>query len=90
MFEAIVVQENQDYIDFLQLYARFVKDSLDPNADRVRMYKFARRIDEAWAKLPDEKKSILTKVLASRGLLPQEAILAIKYFKASIVSIAEA
>jgi len=90
MFEHLVAEEAQfdkQLVDFIELYARFRKDALDPKADRVRMARFAARIDADWLKIPESKREVLVRALLAKELLPDEVEAALRIFNARVVSL---
>lgn len=72
--------------DFIAMYARFIEDSTSC-LDRLRMAKFAARIDEEWLKIPEAKREILARALLAKKLLPDEVETALRVFDAKVVSV---
>lgn len=90
MFESHLAAQaiqDDDCAEFLDLYAQFRQDVLDPNVDRLRIARFEAKIDKMWLALPREKRDIITAALLTKKMLPEEAALAIKHLKARIVRI---
>jgi len=90
MFEHRLAQEatkQDDCAAFLDLYARFRQDILDPAADRMRIAKFEVKIDNAWHALSQDKRDIITVALLTKKMLPDEIALAIKHLKAKVVRV---
>ena len=90
MFEQKLAQEAEkedDCIEFLKIYERFIQDIQDPKADRLRIARFEIKIDQAWKALPQDKRDILTSALLSRKMLPEEVALAIKHLGAKVVRV---
>jgi len=90
MFEeklAEKAQYDQQLVEFVNLYARFRQDIVDPAADRVRIAKFEIRIDNAWRTLPQDKRDLIVAALLSKNMLPEEVGLAIKHLKAKVIKL---
>lgn len=90
MFEHKVAEkaeQQDDCVEFLNLYARFRQDIIDPAADRVRIAKFEIRIDNAWRALPQDKRDLIVAALLSKNMLPEEVGLAIKHLKAKVIKL---
>ena len=93
MFEHKVaekVEEDQQLLDFVELYTRFVEDSKKPNdtpQDRFRMRQFASQVDKAWRDIPADKQIILSEALIIKKLLPEEVVKLIRTFKAKVVKV---
>ena len=94
MFEGIKAEEAEeaekqdDCMEFLKMYARFLQDIADPKVDRVRIAKFEIKVDNAWRMLAQEKQDIIVAALLRKKMLPEELALAIKHFKAKVISVA--
>ena len=84
--------------DFVDLFARFQKDSLAVSAlieagtvtkqDRFRMHQFAIKIDRAWTEIPEDKKKGLVEALLIKKLLPEEVKKALQVFGAKVIKVA--
>ena len=90
MFESLIAQKanfDQQLVDFIELYARFKEDAVKPAADRLRMSRFAARVDEAWRQIPAAKREVLTHALLAKSLLPEEVGAAMRVFQAKVVNV---
>jgi len=88
MFEQhLAAEAKDDCIEFLELYARFKQDIADPAADKLRIARFAAKIDVAWHKIPETKRAALVQALLIDKLLPEVIGEAIRTLKAKVVRI---
>lgn len=93
MFEELVAEKAQydeQLVEFVKLYARFIEDAQkcpETAQDRLRMAKFATRVDEAWRLVQEDKREILSRALLAKGLLSKEVETAMRVFDAKIVSL---
>lgn len=90
MFEHKIAQKanyDKQLVDFIELYDQFKEDALKPATDRLRMSRFASRIDEAWRKVPEAKREILARALLAKKLLSEEVAVAMRVFDAKLTEV---
>jgi hypothetical protein len=94
MFEhkvAEIAKEDQQLVDFIELYARFKVDAAkcpDEPKERWRMRQFEAKIDAAWRKLSEDKRAVLVEALLIKKLLPEEVKKAMQVFSGRVVRVA--
>jgi hypothetical protein len=97
VFEAQIAQKaqyDQQLVEFVKLYAKFREDAQkcadNPvvSADyRIRMARFAARVDAEWLKVPEDKRECLARALLAKELIPKEVEAALRIFQAKVIRV---
>ena len=92
MFEHRVVNEAPGAlqvagVEFVDLYARFCEDIGKEGMDRVRIAKFAARVDAMWEKIPEDQRRVIVDNMVFKKILPAEVKKALEVFHGRVVKL---
>jgi ribosomal protein L6P/L9E len=92
MFEHRVVEEapgaiNLGCVEFIDLYARFREDIGKEGMDRVRIAKFAARVDAMWERIPQDQRKVIVDNMVFKKMIPAEVKKLLEMFNGKIIKL---